>query len=69
MAKDVINVDGKELVVREDTAKAYRFVVWGVVTAAIGLSLMMVLFFAFFWTSVNDGTVGSPVDGQNSNVR
>ena len=69
MAKDVITVDGEERVVREDTAKAYRFVVWGVVTAAIGLSLMMLIFFIFFWTSASDGNVGAPVDAQNANVK
>jgi hypothetical protein len=43
MAKDVITRDGQEIVVREDTAKAYRFVRWGVITAAMCLVLMALL--------------------------
>ncbi len=60
MAKDVINVDGKDLVVREDTAKAFRFVHWGVITAAIGLTIMVIVFLAFFWRAAGDGEIKSP---------
>jgi hypothetical protein len=49
MAKDTITKDGEEVVVREDTAKAYRFVRWGELTAAIGLALMVVLLIALLW--------------------
>jgi hypothetical protein len=69
MAKDVINVDGKEVVVREDTAKAYRFVHWGVATAAICLALMAILFATFFWKAASDGKVESPVQTENSSGR
>jgi len=59
MAKDTITVDGKDVVVREDTAKAYRFVVWGVTTAAIGLVIMAVIAFVLF--------VGNASDANNEN--
>jgi hypothetical protein len=49
MAKDVITKDGEEVVVREDTAKAYRFVRWGKITGAICLGLMALLLIALFW--------------------
>lgn len=69
MAKDAITVDGQEVVVREDTAKAYRFVHWGVITAAIGLAIIAVLFVTLFWLAASDGTVKSPAQASNSNSR
>ena len=69
MAKDVITVDGKEVVVREDTAKAYRFVHWGVATAAIGLAIMTILAAIFFWRSAQDGSVETPAQLEKSNSR
>jgi hypothetical protein len=69
MAKDVITVEGKEVVVREDTAKAYRFVHWGVITAAIGLAIMALLFITFFWKAASDGKLETPAQAVNSNSR
>lgn len=67
MAKDVITVDGKDVVVREDTAKAYRFVHWGVITVAICLAIMAFLFVTFFWMATSDGKLESPSQARNSN--
>ena len=69
MAKDVITVDGKEVVVREDKAKAWRFVHWGVITAAICLAIIAFIFVTFFWKAASDGSVGSPAQAGNSNGR
>ena len=69
MAKDVITVDGQEVVVREDTAKAYRFVHWGVITAVICLAIMAILFAAFFWRSASDGKLESPAQAANSDSK
>ncbi|MFN0139147.1 MAG: hypothetical protein ACKVQW_03540 [Pyrinomonadaceae bacterium] len=69
MAKDVITVDGKDVVVREDTAKAYRFVHWGVITAAICLAITAFLFVTFFWMATSDGKLESPAQVNNSNNR
>lgn len=49
MAKDVITVHGEEVVVREDTAKAYRGVWWGLTVGAIGIAMMVILFVVLFW--------------------
>jgi hypothetical protein len=49
MEKNVITVDGKDIVVREDTARAYRGVWWGLTTVAICLAIMAVLFIVLFW--------------------
>ena len=69
MAKDVINVDGKDVVVREDTAKGYRFVVWGVVTATICLAIMALLVGVFFGWAAKDGKIETPSQAANANTR
>lgn len=69
MAKDVIKVDGKEVVVREDTAKAYRFVTWGVTTAAVCLAIMAILAVVLFCRSASDCKLESPTQVENSNSR
>lgn len=69
MAKDVITVDGKDVVVREDTAKAYRFVVWGVTTAAIALAIMAFLAFVLFFGNVTDSNANNSAPGANSSNR
>ena len=60
MAKDVITVNGETRVVREDTAKSYRGVVWGLLSAAIILIIMTILFIGGFIGSVANGDVQSP---------
>ena len=69
MAKDVITIDGKEVVVREDKAKAWRFVHWGVITGAICLAIIAFIFVTFFWKAASDGRAGSPAQAGNSNGR
>ena len=44
MAKNVISIHAEDTVVREDTAKAYRGVFWGLITAAICLAILAALF-------------------------
>ena len=60
MAKDVITVNGEDRVVREDTAKSYRGVVWGLVSAAAILLIMTILFIGGFIGSVANGDVQTP---------
>ncbi len=60
MAKDVITVNGETRVVREDTAKSYRGVIWGLLSAAIILIIMTILFIGGFIGSVANGDVQSP---------
>ena len=60
MAKDVITVDGEDRVVREDTAKSYRGVIWAL-ASVIGFAIITaIVFFAFFGGSLTDGDVKSP---------
>ena len=48
MAKDVIRVDGEDVVVREDTAKSYRGVIWALLSVAGFVIIGAILFFVFF---------------------
>jgi len=47
MSRDVIQVDGEDVVVREDTAKAYRGVNWAWISIG-GFVLIIALVIAFF---------------------
>ncbi len=68
MARDVMNIDGEEVVVREDTAKASRFKIWGVTVAAICLALMVLLAIIFFMQAGRDGKIESPAQIENKNA-
>ena len=68
MTKGIINIDGNDVVVREDTAKAYRFTVWGGTIAAICLALMVVLATIFFMQAGKDGRIESPAQIENKNT-
>ena len=54
MSKDVINVGGEERVVREDTAKSYRGVIWALGSLAIFIIVAAIIFFAFFFKAATD---------------
>jgi hypothetical protein len=62
MAKDVITVDGEDRVVREDTAKSYRGVIWALTSIAIFIAILAVLFFGGFLKSMTGGNVESPAE-------
>lgn len=70
MAKDVITVNGEERVVREDTAKSYRGVIW--ILSVIGIVIVGAAILFFFFaagTAVKDGKVESPSQIENSTRR
>ena len=60
MAKDVITVDGEQRVVREDTARSYRGVVWALLSLLAFIIIAAVIFFGGFLTGVSDGDMKSP---------
>ena len=60
MAKDVINVGGEETVVREDTAKSYRGVIWALLSVAAFIIIGAIMFFVFLGGSLGDGDMQSP---------
>lgn len=55
MAKDVINVDGKDEVVREDTAKSYRGVIWALISVGAFVVIAAILLLGGFFKSATDG--------------
>jgi hypothetical protein len=66
MAKDVINVDGEEKEVREDTAKSYRGVIWALLSVGAFVVIAAILFFTVFSKSATDGKpLESPASIEN----
>lgn len=51
MSKDVITVHGEDVVVREDTAKAYRGVNWAWLSIGAFVIITFILLFTFFFSS------------------
>ncbi len=57
MSRDVINVGGEEVEVREDTAKSYRGVIWALLSVGIIVAIMAVLFLGGFLKTASDGNL------------
>ena len=55
MAKDVIRVDGEDKVVREDTAKSYRGVIWALISVGVFIIVAAILLLGGFLKSATDG--------------
>ncbi len=51
MSKDVITVHGEDVVVREDTAKAYRGVNWALLSITAFVVITLFLLFTFFFSA------------------
>ena len=63
MAKDVIKVDGEDTVVREDTAKSYRGVIWALLSVAAFVIIAAILLLGGFLKTVTDDTpIKSPAE-------
>jgi len=69
MSKDVVHIDGEDVVVREDTAKAYRGVNWAIVSIAAFVIITALLLITFAVVGTRDRSIESPQQGQNSNTR
>jgi len=67
MAKDVIKVDGEDVVVQEDTAKAYRGVNWMIVVLLSFVVIVAVLMAVFFLRASRDGNIETPAQIENTN--
>lgn len=67
MAKDVINVDGQDVIVREDTAKAYRGVNWMIVVMISFVIIVAIVAGVFFLGAASDGKIQSPAQIENTN--
>ena len=62
MSKDVINVAGEEKVVREDTAKSYRGVIWALGSIAIFILITLVILFGFVLKATTDKNSTTPAN-------
>ena len=62
MSKDIINVDGEDKVVREDTAKSYRGIVWALLSVGGFVIIAAILFFFFLASSATEGNIKSPAE-------
>jgi hypothetical protein len=60
MAKDVITVGGEQQVVREDTARSYRGVVWALLSLLAFVVIAAILFFSGIIGGAIDGDMKSP---------
>lgn len=67
MSKQVISVEGQDMVVREDTAKAYRGVYWALLSIAGFILIAAVLFFLGVFEMAVDPTPNpSPTQAENT---
>jgi len=69
MSKDVINVNGEDRVVREDTAKAYRGVNWMIISLIGFVVIVLIVAATFFVRAASDGDIKSPATIENTNRR
>lgn len=69
MAKDVIAVEDKEVVVREDTAKAFRGVRWMVASLAAFIIILILVALAIFTPIFKRGVIETRPTTENSNTR
>lgn len=69
MSKEVISVDGKDEVVRGDTARSYRGILWALASLAAFIVIAVILFFGFFSKQAIDGNIQRPSTIENSTRR
>ncbi len=60
MAKEFLHINGEDVLVREDTAKSYRGVMWFLLTLAMIVTIAAVLFLGGFLGAVSDGELNTP---------
>ena len=69
MAKDVIHLHGKDLIVREDTARAFRGKHWAATVAIICLAIIALVTVGLFYKASRDGNIEIPGQLENSSGR
>ena len=68
MAKDVINVDGQDVIVREDEAKEFRGVHWMFVVMVSFVVIVAIAAAIFFLRAASGGKIQSPAQIENTNT-
>lgn len=56
MAKDVIKVDGEDVVVREDVAKSHRGVIWALLSVGAFVIVALILLIGSFLSTATDNS-------------
>ena len=70
MSREVVNIDGEPVTVREDTAKAFHGVNWALISIAAFVLIAAALFvFFFFGSIVRDGSIEQPASSQDPGRR
>jgi hypothetical protein len=71
MAKQLVHMDGEDINVREDTAKAYRATYWALFSIAAFVLILAILFFGGFFAWLSGSSSVTPATGgpSQSNVR
>lgn len=64
MSDQVINVHGEDVVVREDTAKAYRGVHWAILSIGAFVIITAIMFVYFSFVAATDADTVSPAATQ-----
>ena len=60
MAKQVVQMSGEQVNVREDTAKAYRGTYWALFSIAAFILIVAILFIGGFFAWLSGGPHGTP---------
>jgi len=60
MAKQMVNISGESMNVREDTAKAYRGTYWALFSIGAFILIVAILFFGGFFAWLSGSTGGAP---------
>jgi hypothetical protein len=68
MSKDVINVEGEDRIVREDTAKAYRGINWALASVGAFVLILAIVAAIFFFSGMSDGDFRTPAGASNTNA-
>lgn len=67
MSKQVITVDGQDVVVREDMAKAFRGVYWALISLALIIAITAIMFLGgLIKLGTSDGPNPSAVENNNA---
>lgn len=69
MSREVIHVHGQDIVVREDTAKAFRGLNWAMISIFAFAAITALLFIVLFMNAAKEGSVESPSQTQNARTQ
>ncbi len=69
MSKDVIHVGGEDVVVREDTAKSYRGVIWALGSIGIFIVVTALILFFFLFRAATDDKPAANTANTERNAR